>query len=89
MPGAAPGVPGGVPQPAGAPNAGGVAEPVPTTPMPIADKGDTFSFGPFAEPVEIKLLADLVAAKLNIQILATDITLRDKKALLLTAVDIP
>jgi len=85
---AVPGAPGGVPQLASAPNAGG-GDPVPTAPMPIADKGDTFSFGPFAEPVEIKLLADLVAAKLNIQILATDVTLRDKKALLLTAVDIP
>lgn len=90
-----PAIPGAVAQPpavpagaAAAPGAAGNPEPVPTTPMPVTDKGDTFSFGPFAEPVEVKLLADLVAAKLNIQILATDVTLRDKKALLLTAVDI-
>lgn len=73
---------------AGVPGVAGVPEAVPTTPMPVTDKGDTFSFGPFAEPVEVKLLADLVAAKLNIQILATDVALRDKKVLLLTAVDI-
>jgi len=86
VPGANPPVPG-----QGGAAAGATAnnnDAVPTTPMPIVDKGDTFSFGPFAEPVEVKLLADLVAAKLNIQILATDVALRDKKVLLLTAVDI-
>ena len=78
------------------PNAGpgnvaptGTQDPAPTTPMPVQITAENFRFGPFAEPVEVKLIADLIASRLNIQIMATDMAVRDKKVLLLTPVDVP
>ncbi|HZW07922.1 MAG TPA: hypothetical protein VFF65_12440, partial [Phycisphaerales bacterium] len=48
-----------------------------------------FRFDAFAEPVDVKLLVDLVADRLKIQIISTDTALRDKKIQLYTPVDVP
>lgn len=48
-----------------------------------------FRFEAFAEPVDVKLLVDMVADKLKIQIISNDVALRDKKIQLYTPVDVP
>ncbi|HYD02536.1 MAG TPA: secretin N-terminal domain-containing protein [Phycisphaerales bacterium] len=48
-----------------------------------------FRFDAFAEPVDVKLLVDMVADRLKIQIISTDTALRDKKIQLYTPVDVP
>lgn len=48
-----------------------------------------FRFEAFAEPVDVKLLVDMVADHLKVQIISTDTALRDKKIQLYTPVDVP
>lgn len=48
-----------------------------------------FRFGPFSEAVDVKVLVDMVAEHLKIQIISTDTALRDKKIQLYTPVDVP
>ncbi len=48
-----------------------------------------FRFDAFAEPVEVRLLVDLVADRLKIQIISTEAALRDKKIQLFTPIDVP
>lgn len=48
-----------------------------------------FRFGPFADAVDVKVLVDMVAERLKIQIISTDTALRDKKIQLYTPVDVP
>lgn len=49
----------------------------------------TYRFPAFAEPVDVKLLVDMVAERLDIQVISTDQALRDKQVQLLTPVDVP
>ncbi len=49
----------------------------------------TYRIGPYSEPVDVKLLVDLIAQELQIQVIASDIALADKKIWLLTHVDVP
>lgn len=49
----------------------------------------TYRIGPYSEPVDVKLLVDLVAQELQIQVIASDVALADKKIWLLTHVDVP
>lgn len=48
-----------------------------------------FRYGPSAEPVKLKLLADEVAAFLGIQYMGNDTSLADKQVFLPTAIDVP
>ncbi|MDP1662436.1 MAG: secretin N-terminal domain-containing protein [Phycisphaerales bacterium] len=48
-----------------------------------------FRFDAFAEPVDVRLLVDLVADRLKIQIISTEAALRDKKIQLFTPIDVP
>lgn len=89
--------PAGQPQPAGG-GAGGVGgAPVNVVPPPAPGAGEvggqlndtSLKIGPFAEPVQVKLLVDLVAAALNIQVMDTGLALADKKVSLLTQIEIP
>ena len=49
----------------------------------------SFRYGPFAEPVKIKLIADEVASFLGIQYIGSDAALADKVVFLPTAIDVP
>lgn len=49
----------------------------------------SYRIGPYSEPVDVKLLVDLVAQELQIQVIASDVALADKKIWLLTHVDVP
>ncbi|CAN5728894.1 hypothetical protein BH11PLA1_BH11PLA1_05750 [soil metagenome] len=76
---------------AGAPANGAAA---PTTSVILPGAGEalregSFRYGPFAEPVKLKLIADQVAAELNIQYLSTDTSIADKQVFLPTAIDVP
>ncbi|MBL8990076.1 MAG: hypothetical protein JNJ48_00695, partial [Phycisphaerae bacterium] len=59
----------------------------PGTPPP-ADE-NIFRFGPFPEPVKVKLLLDTVVDLLKIQVIGTDKALGDKDILLPTVLEIP
>lgn len=45
--------------------------------------------GPFAQPVDVRLLVDLVASALNIQVMDTGLALADKKVALITQIQVP
>ncbi|MBL0870762.1 MAG: hypothetical protein IBJ18_09335 [Phycisphaerales bacterium] len=66
---------------------GAAAGPLPGTNAPL--KEGWFRYGPVAEPLKLKLLADQVAAELGIQYLSTDLALSDKQVFLPTAIDVP
>lgn len=66
---------------------GSAAGPLPGTNAPL--KEGWFRYGPVAEPLKLKLLADQVAAELGIQYLSTDLALSDKQVFLPTAIDVP
>lgn len=74
----------------GAGNAGGSTGVPGDAVMPaVAMEGDVFKFMPQAEPIDLRLLADLVAAQLNIEIMSLDPAMRDKKAQLITQISVP
>jgi type II secretory pathway component GspD/PulD (secretin) len=61
-------------------------DPVGSTPT-VADPKDTHAsdkirFGPFSEPIDVKVLVEMIQSHLNIQIISTDQALRDKKIVL-------
>lgn len=77
--------------PAGANGAAGVGNAddpeLPGATAPIA-KGN-FRYGPFPEPIDLKLLANEIARHLGIQYIGADTALANKQAYLPTALDVP
>jgi type II secretory pathway component GspD/PulD (secretin) len=65
----------------------------PATPGLPGTRGEqmagSFRYGPFAEPVKIKLIADEVASFLGIQYIGADAAIADKQVFLPTALDVP
>jgi len=85
------GTPGPSPAPAASapPAPGGDQVPIPVSHNFPPPPNGWFRFDAFAEPVDVKLLVDMVADQLKIQIISTDTALRDKKIQLYTPIDVP
>lgn len=68
---------------------------VPSTDLPIAiddhrppPPPGTYRFPAFSEPIDVVILVDMVAERLKIQLIATDVALREKKINLRTSIDV-
>lgn len=76
----------GAQQPGEAPAGGGGGAGEGPVQVPGEMRDGVFRFGPFSEPVDVKVLADLVFEQLGLEYIATDVALRDKKVLLPTQI---